>query len=289
MNDAILVTGASGFIGGHLVPALESAGHRVYCHSLLQGNIASCPLEYEDVAHVFHLAGKTFVPESWEEPRGFYEVNVLGAANVLEFCRRRRASLRLISSYVYGKPQRLPIGEDHAVQPFNPYSHSKILAEEIGQYYRTQFDVKVGIIRPFNLYGPGQDDRFLIPTLIRQALNPACDRIVVADIRPRRDFIHVKDLIDLLLKAKNRGINAVYNAGSGRSVSIGDLAGMIAAVVPPAKPVVSEDKPRPDEILDVVADITRAASDLDWDPRISLADGLRDTIEWIKYKSVSGG
>jgi nucleoside-diphosphate-sugar epimerase len=289
MNDAILVTGASGFIGGRLAPALKSAGYRVYCHSQRDGNIASCPLEYEDVAHVYHLAGKTFVPESWEKAREFYEVNVLGAANVLEFCRRRQASLTLLSSYVYGKPQRLPIGEDHAVEAFNPYGHSKILAEEIGQYYRTQFGVRVCIIRPFNLYGPGQDDRFLIPTLIRQALDPACDRIVVADIRPRRDFVHVRDLIDLLLKAKDRGMNAVYNAGSGRSVSIGDLAGMIAAVAPPGKPVVSEDKRRPDEVLDVVADITRAARDLDWSPRISLADGLRDTIEWIKHRPAAGG
>jgi len=289
MNDAILVTGASGFIGGHLVAALKSAGHTVHCHSLLQGNIASCSLEYEDVAHVFHLAGKTFVPKSWEEPRGFYEVNVLGAVNVLEFCRRRQASLTLISSYVYGKPQRLPIGEDHAVQPVNPYSHSKILAEEIGQYYRAQFGVQVGIIRPFNLYGPGQDDRFLIPTLIRQALDPACDQIVVADVRPRRDFIHVRDLIDLLLKVKNRSVNTVYNAGSGRSVSIGDLASMISAVLPPGKPVISADKRRPEEVLDVVADIKRAASDLGWSPRIPLADGLRDTIEWIKYRPVAGG
>jgi nucleoside-diphosphate-sugar epimerase len=284
MNDAILVTGAGGFIGSHLAPALESAGHRVHRHSRGDGDIASCALPYEDVAHVYHLAGRTFVPESWEQPRGFYETNVLGTVNVLEFCRRQQASLTLVSSYVYGKPQRLPIGEDHPLEPFNPYSHSKILAEEVGRYYRTQFGVRLGIIRPFNLYGPGQDDRFLIPTLIRQALDPACDRIVVSDIRPRRDFIHVQDLIDLLLKVKDRGGNAVYNAGSGRSVSIGDLAGMISA-----KPVVSEDKWRPDEALDVVADISKAASELDWSPRIPLGDGLRVTIEWMKHRSRANG
>src|SRR5579872_4762579 len=153
MNDAILVTGASGFIGSHLVPTLKSAGYRVYCHTRANGDIASCSLPYEDVAHVYHLAGRTFVPESWEHPLRFYETNVLGAANVLEFCRRRQASLTLVSSYVYGKPQCLPINEDHPVRPFNPYSHSKILAEEVGQYYRTQFGVRLGVIRPFNLYG----------------------------------------------------------------------------------------------------------------------------------------
>src|ERR1039458_310666 len=200
MNDAILVTGAGGFIGSHLVRTLIAAGNRVHCHSSENGNIAACPLDFDGVRHVFHLAGRTFVAESWKEPRGFYEVNTLGAANVLEFCRRRQASLTLISSYVYGKPQRLPIGEEHPVQPLNPYSHSKILAEEIACYYRKQFGVQVTIVRPFNIYGPGQNGRFLIPTLMRQALDPACDRIVVADLRPRRDYIHVRDLVALLLR-----------------------------------------------------------------------------------------
>jgi len=282
MKDAILVTGASGFIGGHLVAALKSAGSKVHCHSTKDGDIASCDLPYDDVEHVYHLAGKTFVPDSWEQPRGFYDTNVLGAVNVLEFCRQRHASLTLLSSYVYGKPQHLPIGEEHVVKAFNPYSHSKILAEEIGEYYRTQFGVTVGVIRAFNLYGPGQDDRFLIPTLIRQAIDPSCDRIVVSDVRPRRDFIHVHDLIALLFKVKARGGNSTYNAGSGHSVSIGDLADMISAVSPPGKPVVSQDRWRPEEALDVIADVTKAANDLNWRPQIQLADGLRGMIEWTK-------
>jgi nucleoside-diphosphate-sugar epimerase len=138
----------------------------LYSHSFQDGNIATCPLEFGSVRHVFHLAGKAFVPESWQAPHGFYEVNVLGTANVLDFCRRQSASVTLISSYVYGKPLRLPIDEDHPLEPFNPYSHTKILAEEIGRYYAAQFGVPVFIVRPFNVYGPGQDRRFLIPTLI---------------------------------------------------------------------------------------------------------------------------
>lgn len=281
-NDAILVTGASGFIGGYLAQALESSGHRVHRHSIEHGDIATCALEFKDVCRVFHLAGKTFVPASWEQPRGFYEVNVLGTANVLEFCRRTGACVTLISSYVYGKPQWLPIDENHPVQPLNPYAHSKILAEEIGRYYQAQFGVPVTTIRPFNIYGRGQDRRFLLPTLIRQALDPVCDRIVVADLRPRRDYIHVRDLIALLLATMERPTCNVYNAGSGRSVGIQEVVELINQLIGCVKPLESRQTPRPEEALDVVADISRAERELEWHPRVALAEGLLEMIEWMK-------
>src|ERR1035441_7776926 len=123
MHDAILVTGANGFIGTHLVAALKSAGYVVYTHTHHGGDIAHCPLAFDGVAHVFHLAGKTYVPDSWESPLGFYHANVLGTVNVLEFCRRQHASITFISSYVYGKPDSLPIAEHHPLRPSNTYSH----------------------------------------------------------------------------------------------------------------------------------------------------------------------
>ena len=109
MRETILVTGAEGFIGRHLVPALEEHGHYVERHGHKDGDIVHATLSYGDVTHVFHLAGKTFVPESWTNPFSFYETNVLGTVNVLEFCRRQQASLTLVSSYVYGAPQQLPV------------------------------------------------------------------------------------------------------------------------------------------------------------------------------------
>src|SRR5580698_6385324 len=197
-NKSILVTGADGFIGSHLVPALLAAGYTVFAHSTPEGDIRNCSLSFEGVGHVFHLAARTFVPDSWTAPLGFYEVNVLGTVNVLEFCRACGASLTLISSYVYGPPVRLPISEGQPARAFNPYSHTKILAEETGLYYQRQFAVPVTIVRPFNVYGPGQDRRFLIPTILTQAIDPAQAAIIVTDLRPRRDYIFIADLIDLL-------------------------------------------------------------------------------------------
>src|ERR1039458_4815735 len=113
MKNETLVTGATGFLGRHLVAALESQGHAVRRHSSTDGDIADCPLPTEGVSHVFHLAGESYVPESWRNPQAFYRTNVMGTVNVLEHCRRNQAALTLISSYVYGEPQRLPIAEDH--------------------------------------------------------------------------------------------------------------------------------------------------------------------------------
>ena len=196
-NKNILVTGANGFIGSHLVPALRAAGYLVSTHSTRQGDIRNCTLDFEGIGHVFHLAARTFVPDSWSDPLSFYEVNLLGTVNVLEFCRSHGTSLTLISSYVYGPPARLPISEDEPLRAFNPYSHTKILAEETALYYQRQFAVPVTIIRPFNVYGPGQDRRFLIPTILWQAIDPGQAAIEVADLNPRRDYIFIADLVDL--------------------------------------------------------------------------------------------
>jgi nucleoside-diphosphate-sugar epimerase len=281
MPESVLVTGANGFVGAYLVEALRSAGHVVCTHTVEAGDITRCNLDFTGITHVFHLAAKTFVPDSWEHTHRFYEVNLLGTVNVLEFCRRRHASLTFVSSYVYGRPDSLPITEEHPLRPFNPYSHTKILGEEIVGYYRSQFGVPATIVRPFNIYGAGQEHRFLIPTLIRQALDPHAAEIIVADLRPRRDYIHILDLVRLLVATMVRPRGGTYNAGTGSSVSIEELINIICSLIGTAKPVRSLAQARPEEVLDVVADISRAKDELHWLPSVTLHDGLRSTIDWL--------
>jgi len=283
MADAILVTGATGFIGGYLVAALQEAGYLTFTHSTKQGNIASCPLDFKGVRHVFHLAAKTGAPESWQAPPDYYEVNVLGTVNALEFCKRERASITYVSSYVYGKPQRLPIPEDHPLQSFNPYSHSKIVAEDVVRFYNSHLDIQTTIVRPFNVYGPGQAPRFLLPTLLRQILDPECQQITVADNRPRRDYIHVNDLVSLLLATISGTPSTVYNAGSGVSTGVEELVNIISESISlPVKPIRSLGQTRSDEILDTVADVSQAWRDLNWKPRIALDVGLREWADLIR-------
>jgi nucleoside-diphosphate-sugar epimerase len=289
-SKRILVTGASGFIGTHLTRALAAAGYRVAVHSSHQGDIADCALDFPDVGHVFHLAARTFVPESWKNPLSYYRVNLLGTVNVLEFCRAHGASLTLMSSYVYGRPARLPISENESLQAFNPYSHTKVMAEEASRYYQGQFQVPVTIIRPFNIYGPGQDRRFLIPKILTQAINPGSGSIVVADLRPRRDFIFVSDLIELLIRTAFRREGGVFNAGSGSSLSVNEVIEMVNELLPAPKQIMAEGSLRPDEVFDVVADISRARLEFDWNPRATFRDGLRETLEWTRkqWSVVSG-
>jgi nucleoside-diphosphate-sugar epimerase len=287
-SKSVLVTGASGFIGSHLVRALRAGGQVVVTHSTREGNIAKRSLSFEDVGHVFHLAGRTFVPESWSAPLDFYEVNLLGTVNVLEFCRRSGASLTLMSSYIYGRPARLPISEDAPLQAFNPYSHTKILAEETGRFFQQQFGVPVTIIRPFNIYGPGQDRRFLIPTILAQAIDPQTATITVADLRPRRDYIFIADLINLLLRTVFRREGGTFNAGSGSSWGVDEVIAIVNQLLPAPKIVQSEGRPRMEEVSDVVADISRARREFGWEPRVTFRDGLRETLTWLREEAGEG-
>lgn len=276
----ILVTGADGFIGSHLVPVLRAGGHHVLTHSTRGGDIRNCSLNFDGVGHVFHLAARTFVPDSWTAPLSFYEVNLLGTVNVLEHCRACDASLTLMSSYVYGPPARLPISEDEPLRAYNPYSHSKILAEETGLYYQREFGIPVTIVRPFNVYGPGQARRFLIPTILEQAIDPEQTTIVVADLRPRRDYLFVSDLIDLLTRMAFRREGGTFNAGSGSSLGVGDVIDLVNQLLPAPKQVSTNGLIRPVEIMDVFADISRVRDEFGWVPRVTLREGLRQTLAW---------
>jgi len=287
MTDGIFVTGATGFVGAHLVQALRAQGRHVVTHSHADGDIARCPLRFDGVEKVVHLAGLSFVPDSWERPRDFYDVNVLGTANVLDACRRSNLPMVFVSSYVYGKPRSLPIAEDHPLQPLNPYSHTKILAEDTVRYYQSQLGVRATIVRPFNIYGPGQNERFLLPTIIRQAVDPAIDHIAVRDLRPRRDFIHVRDLVALLIAAIAHVDDGVFNAGSGVSLAVGEVVAAVNAALDRPKPVECTADERREEVLDVVADISRAARELGWKPRVAFPDGVRETVEWHRSRAAA--
>lgn len=278
MNKTVLVTGASGFMGRPLSEKLEQAGCTVVRHSQAHGDIASCSFP-DGVEHVYHLAARTFVPDSWRAPLPFYSTNVLGTVNVAEFCRRHGASLTMLSSYVYGKPQFLPISEEHPVAAFNPYGHTKLMAEEVCRYYAQQYGLRVTIVRPFNVYGPGQRGDFLIPTLLRQVLDPGAREISIANDRPRRDYLFIDDLLDLLLRNSDPEGFDIFNAGSGSSVNPRELAESMLRMAGVEKAVVSRDEVRPDEVLETVADIAKAKLIFGWEPRVSLREGLGRIIK----------
>ena len=274
MRD-VLVTGAAGFIGRRLCGGLRSSGHTVIELSRSQGDICD-PTTLQNVApvsHVFHLAARTFVPDSWTDPLAFHAANVLGTCNVLDYCRTHRARLTFVSAYVYGNPARLPVAETDLPRPNNPYALSKCLAERSAEFYALNMGVDVAVIRPFNIFGPGQDARFLVPRVMAQA-RTRCP-IEVKDLSPRRDYLYVEDLVDVLMRTLNARYRfEVFNVGSGRSLSVREVVTAVQQIYGTNLPVVSANESRPNEIDDVYADIGKAERLLGWVPSTSFNAGL---------------
>ena len=187
----ILVTGASGFIGKRLVKKLRTAGSIVTTISSINGDIAEpntfSDLNNLDVDFVYHLAGKTFVPESWSNPALFHRINVSGTLNVLELCRLKNIPMAFVSSYLYGAPKYQPIDELHPIEPNNPYALSKANAEDLCRFYALHYGIPIAIFRPFNIFGPGQSKLFLIPKIIDQIFED--QSISLDDLSPRRDYL----------------------------------------------------------------------------------------------------
>lgn len=274
----VLITGASGSIGNALATALKNDGSVTVERSNSQARIQqddyfegiSNPSEIDTL---YHLAAISFVPKSWEKPADFIEVNVLGTTKALEFCRKHNINFVYISSYAYGIPTYLPIDEKHPVSAVNPYGLSKIMAEELCEFYGTNFNVNYTIIRPFNIYGSLQNKALLIPEIIEQIIEGK--EIKVKDLTPRRDYLFQDDLIDFLVKIKSKSSNEVYNLGSGKSYSVEEIIATCQAVFETALPVHSAKIERPNEIPETRCDWKKANAHYGWQPKISLAAGIR--------------
>jgi nucleoside-diphosphate-sugar epimerase len=277
--ENVLVTGASGFIGRHLVARLKEIGKNVVSVSRGEGVDVTCdPLPLDGVGHVFHAAGRIGVPDSWREPLSFLEANTVGTAHVLEQCRTHGCGMTFVGAYIYGIPEHLPIAEGDPVKANNPYALSKFLAEQMCSFFAEHFGVRAVILRLFNIYGAGQDERMLIPFIVRQILDPACAMVEVMDLNPKRDYVHVADVVDALLLSTRAEPGAIFNVGSGEAISVEEVIQRAARIAGVDKPYRDKASRRHNEIDSTVADISHIREAIGWRPRISFDQGLGDVI-----------
>ncbi|PCK88722.1 glucose 4-epimerase [Rhizobium sophoriradicis] len=279
MVDAI-VTGAGGFLGKRLAERLGRDGFNVLALDRKHGDISEEVMwqELPAARTLFHLAGRTFVPDSWTQGPSFMAANVLGTQHALNWCKRHKARLVFASAYVYGVPERLPIQESDPVRPNNPYALSKHLAEQLCEFAATHEQIPVVVLRLFNIYGAGQRPEFLIPTLLNRIREK--QDIQVMDLSPRRDYVFVDDVLSAFAKAIDvpDGYHCI-NIGSGRSYSVQEIIDILQEAAGTALPVVSSCAVRRNEIPDVRADITRARAVLGWRPEWDLPAGIRELMK----------
>ena len=206
-----------------------------------------------------------------------FNTNINGTLNMLELCRKNKARLIFTSSYVYGNPSYLPIDEKHPIKAFNPYAQSKIIGENLCEIYSNNFDISVVVLRLFNVYGKGQSENFLIPSIIKQIKS---EKIVLNDLNPKRDYIYIDDLLDVYFKLINKEFSGfkLFNIGSGESVSIKKIISTIELKINKKFDIISLDKIRKNEIKETKADISKISKYINWQPKISFKDGLHKIL-----------
>lgn len=305
----VVVTGAGGFLGSAVVRALAavepervralvSAPGQAYVAPPAGVTVAQCEIDdvdalaslFEDAACVIHLAGPSSVALSFERPTVFARAHALGTAAVIEAASRCAVAsiVHVSSAEVYGQPRTDPVREDHAFAPRSPYGAAKACAEMVLTTARN-FRGRVAIVRPFSVYGPGQPAASLLSAILRQALDPRAEEVVLADLRPVRDYCYVDDVADAALRAMDapagEGVR-VYNIASSVGVSVGALVALAAEVVAectgrrlPVREDPSRRRPGGHDILHMVADASLAARELGWISRTPLREGIGRTVE----------
>lgn len=310
----VLVTGADGFIGSHLVEQLilEGAQVRAFCYynsfnswgwidTLPKEIIAEIDIFTGDVRdpngvrtalkgmdYVYHLAALIAIPYSYHSPDAYVDTNVKGTLNIVQAARDLGTERVLVTSTseVYGTAQYIPIDEKHPRQGQSPYSATKIGADCIAESFYRSFDLPLTIVRPFNTYGPRQSARAIIPTIITQLLN-GYEEIHLGDLTPTRDLVFVKDTANGFVKISqcDELIGHDVNIATNNEISIGDLANeLIRQINPKAKIVQQEERMRPEksEVFRLYGDNSKLIQHTNWRPDTMLEEGLKQTIEWFK-------
>ena len=309
----VLVTGAGGFIGSHLSERLVALGAhtRALVHynalgtwgwldgshvrnemEVVAGDICdrdSVVQAMRGVEIVLHLAALIGIPYSYHAPASYVRTNVEGTLNVLQVARETGVE-RLVhtsTSEVYGTARYVPIDEEHPLQGQSPYSATKIAADKLTEAFHLSFGLPITIIRPFNTYGPRQSARAIIPTIITQALTQPAVRL--GNLDPLRDLTYVEDTVEGFIRIveEPRALGHVINVGSGKEISIGDLATTILAVIGSDVPIVHDPprvRPSGSEVARLCANTGKAKELLGWQPRNNLRQGLAKTIEWIEQQ-----
>ncbi len=308
----VLVTGAGGFIGSHLAERLVKEGARVRAlvhynangswgwldDSSVKGDLEVVGGDICDFGSisdamkgceiVLHLAALIAIPYSYRAPESYVRTNVIGTLNVLQAARQHGIS-RLVhtsTSEVYGTARSVPLGEDHALQAQSPYSATKIGADKLVESFHLSFELPVVTARPFNTFGPRQSARAVVQTIITQCLTGSV--VHLGNLSTTRDLNYVTNTVDgfLLAATAADAIGKTFNFGSGKEISIADLARKIAALC--GKPDI-EVKSEPERLRPVASEVHRLLADngqahkiLKWQPAVSLEDGLSRTIEWTR-------
>ena len=313
-DKRVLVTGAGGFIGSHLTERLVELGAKTRAFvrysstgswgwldqsqqkqdiEVVLGDIR----DQDTVIHalagvdvVFHLAALIAIPYSYQAPLSYVRTNVEGTLNVLQAAQRAESEMvvHTSTSEVYGTARTVPIDENHPLQGQSPYSASKIGADKIAESFHLSFGLPVVTVRPFNTYGPRQSARAVIPTIITQALNGS--EIRLGNLEPTRDLNFVADTVEGFIKAAEtpKAIGETINLGSGREISIRDLAALILKLMNLDIPIALEGarvRPENSEVDRLLADSRKGQSILGWTPKYSLEQGLAATVEWIRENS----
>jgi NAD dependent epimerase/dehydratase len=309
----VLVTGAGGFIGSHLVEGLVGAGAHVkalvrytsrgsWGHleqvapkvldsvEVVLGDVRDAQFMRNQVRGrevVFHLAALIGIPYSYEASESYVDTNIRGTLNVLQAAREEKRSRVVITSTseVYGTACYTPMDEKHPLQAQSPYSASKIAADKLAESYHLSFGLPVVVVRPFNTYGPRQSARAVIPTIVSQVLAGG-DTLRLGSVGPVRDLTYVGDTVRGFLHAgvAERAVGQVINLGTGQGISIGELAQMTMQIAGHKLAIVTDaDRVRPpaSEVRLLIAKTERARDLLGWEPEVPLAEGLKRVVEYI--------
>jgi UDP-glucose 4-epimerase len=311
-GKTVLVTGADGFIGSHVVERLVADGANVRAMCLYNSNgsagwLDESPVrgdvdvrladirdaEYvhtlvKGVDVVLHLAALIAIPYSYVAPRSYVDTNITGTLNVLEAVRAEETPrmVHTSTSEVYGTPESVPITVTHPLRGQSPYSASKIGADKMCESYALSFETPVTVLRPFNTFGPRQSMRAVIPTILNQLLAGASE-VHLGALSPKRDFTFVTDTADGFVRAATTDLapGTVVQLGTGRTVSIGETFEMcLEATGSTATVTTDEDRFRPagSEVEILLSDPGQAAEVLGWTPQTSLEAGLKQTAEWLR-------